>query len=107
MADYRDWCPECHNEINFGGHDPDCDLMHAERIAYKEQREFEWAIRKEYDSKSEDELLDEAATLYKEIGDLGDVLAAKDRKWRFFRMEILTNRELKKKLAERLGVKYL
>lgn len=106
MADYRDWCGYCHNEINFGSHDPDCEYLHAERIAYKEVKDFEQELFKTYRAKSEEELLDEAEALYKEIVALGDVLAARERKWRFLNHDILTYRQ-RNALAERMGKKYL
>jgi hypothetical protein len=83
MADYRDWCGSCGNEINFGSHDPDCEYMFAERIAAKEERDFENAIREEYRGRSKNEIVDEARQLAIELRALADAQHSRGKKWQF------------------------
>lgn len=110
MADYRDWCGSCNQEINFGGHDPDCDWLHAQKIAYKESAEFEQNLYNQYNAKTDEEILDEAEALYEEIGMLSNILRAKERKFDFLRRNIMMDRggfKMTEALAARFGRKYL
>lgn len=94
MADYRDWCGYCHNEINFGSHDPDCEYMHAERIAAKEARDFEHAIHIEYRNKPKEEIKAEAKQLAIEIRALADAQHSRGKKWQFL-MDYLRSERMK------------
>ena len=109
MADYRDWCGSCHNEINFGGHDPDCDYLHAQHIARKEQREFTDAVREEYEAKTDEELIVESSELLNDIEALSALLRAKERKWDFLYRDIIMydRRDVVKKLKDRFGLRIL
>lgn len=82
MADYRDWCGSCGNEINFGGHDKDCEAMFAQRIAMKEERDHENAVREEYRSKSQEEIRAEWLQLATEVRLLDNGVRARERKLR-------------------------
>ena len=106
MADYRDWCGSCGRETNFGSHDPDCDYLHAMRIAAKEQREFEAALYKEYAGKDEDELIEEAIEVWKTIGALQASISGLNRKWDFLRYELM-NKGAVDKFKERTGRRYV
>jgi hypothetical protein len=106
MADYRDWCGSCHKEINFGSHDPDCDYLHAERIARKELNEFNDALYKEYAGKSADEVIEEAIELHQEINALSALLRGKQKKWDFLRYELMDKRAIET-FRERTGRRYI
>lgn len=106
MSDYRSWCGSCNEEINFGGHDPDCEWVHAQRIAEKEVRDFNDALYKEYRDKSDEEILEEAIKLHKELSIYADMQHALGKKWEFLRYELMDKR-LIDEFRERTGRRYI
>lgn len=106
MADYRDWCGYCHKEINFGSHDPDCDYLHAQRIAAQEQRDFEKALYEEYRNKSSDEVIEEAIALHKELNALESRIHGLGRKWEYIRYVLMDTKAIDE-FRERTGRRYI
>lgn len=101
MADYRGWCGSCKAEINFGSHEPDCDYMHAQRIALKEQREWEEEFWASYDDKSDDELYAEFRDEVRRNIALRDALHASGKKYEALK-DIAMNRGNASKIFDRL-----
>lgn len=83
MSDYRQWCGWCHHEVGFGSHDPDCEFVHAQNIARKEEREFETNINAEYRAKSLEECRAEYRQLCIDVRALSEAVNQRERKARF------------------------
>lgn len=110
MADYRDWCGSCGQETNFGGHSPDCDWLHAQRIAKKELRDFEDGLYKTYREISDEDLFAQFIELDEEVRALSRMLKGKEAKWEFIRRNILTSSNRKgvlEKFRETTGRRYI
>lgn len=89
MADYRDWCSSCGNEINYGGHKPGCQWV-------REQNEARAKAQAEYDAKLEvvrnlpkDELLAKAAKLHDTMDALHRQAGVYEREFAFYREAML------------------
>lgn len=101
MADYRSWCASCNKEVNFGSHDPGCDYLHAQRIAHKEQREWEQEFWKSHGTKGEDEVYEELAEEIRYNQALRDGLYASGKKIDALR-DIAMNNSTWSKIYDRL-----
>jgi hypothetical protein len=80
MADYRSWCASCGREVNFGSHEPDCDYLHAQRIAYQEQREWEKNFWDSYKDKTNEEVYQELADEIRRNRSMADAMHASGKK---------------------------
>lgn len=63
MADYRDWCPDCGAEINFGGHERGCAFVIRQRSSKRERAAIEKQIDDMWMEMSKEEILERAHRL--------------------------------------------
>jgi hypothetical protein len=80
VADYRQFCRECGNEIGFGSHKKDCESLRRVREAEAERRRFDDEWRAAVRELSEDDKLSALLELHRRSIALHQELAAVDRK---------------------------
>lgn len=100
MADYRQWCSWCNCEVGFGRHSLDCEFVHAQSIARKEEQEFETDIRAEYRAKTPEECREEYRQLCITIRALSEACNQAERKARFLQDYVGDRMEFNEKLKE-------
>lgn len=100
MADYRQFCGWCNHEVGFGNHSPDCEFVFAQRIAAKDARDFETAIREEYRGRTLEENREEYRQLCIKIRALSEACNQAERKARFLQDYVGDRMEFHKELQE-------
>lgn len=58
MADYRQFCSSCGNEIGFGSHKAGCEALARVRETERERREWERAVKDATAELSDDQLVE-------------------------------------------------
>lgn len=78
MADYRQWCGTCNNEIGFGGHKPGCPVPAQQEAAEAERRwlrdQKEAYEEKPYRELSNTELFNAVMELENKISEINETL---------------------------------
>lgn len=104
MADYRQFCGFCGNEVGWGPHASGCEAQARVRKAEQELREWEKGLYETYKTKTEEELFDEVIAVSDDISALSTALAAATRKEQFIKRELfLKGFDWSKKVRDRLA----